>query len=192
MRSEIAQAVDALIKSGKINEGDGGVVLPNFNLIDIYPIFKHSFSPKAQATMDNKTMHQVYQYNVVGHGGMLTLLGRLGLVTCAMYKEQDSSQIYFRKADLVNYVAIRATKDKLPLAIEKVINTVNEVADKGFTKASLVQLGVLELHPIDLPEPEYAVISYITLTRKGIDYVDQNPSLKEMFIDEGGMPVRLT
>jgi len=163
--------------------------MPGFKMTDIYPIFANSFSPKATATLQNKTHNLVHQYNEIHYAGrLMRLLGKLGVKTCSGYKD-ESLDLYVRRADMVRYVASRADKANLPKAIEKVIATVNHLADKDFTKASMVQLGVLELMPVDRPEPEYVVLSYITLTEKGFEYVQNN--MPQMFVEEAGIPNRV-
>jgi len=184
----ISQAIDALIRSGK-EEGDP-LTLPAFQQLDIYPMFEHAFSDKAKKTMSLKTDSLLHQYNEpLDSAYILTMLGNLGLKTCARYKGLNPVDMYIRKTDLIHFVASRAIKDKLPIAINKVIATVNDVADNGFTKVCLVQLSVIETVPIDLPEPEFIVISYISLTEKGSQYVVQN--WPDMFIPEGGIPQRV-
>lgn len=183
----IAQALNDLIKSGKTDEPTT-LSAPGFNMVDIYPIFEHSFNEKAKATFAKKADSLIFQYNEkYPQGAILHLLGKLELKTCKQFK--DEVNVYIRKFDKVCFMASRATKDKLPEAIEKVIAAVNDVADKDFTKAYMVQLGVLELMPVDLPEPEYVVISYITLTDKGEAYAKLHHA--DVLINEGGIPLRI-
>jgi len=190
MPLDIAHAIQELIRSGK-TEGDGDVtVMPGFKTVDIYPIFEHAFTEKAKATLLNKTNNQLYQYNrKIVAGPALILLGKLGLKTCKMWADATPDGMYVRDFDLVHYAASRATKEKLPQAIMRVIDTVNIVAEKDFTKAALVQLSVIELARVNTPEPEFVVISYVTLTKKGAEYVAQHMS--DRFIPEGGLPDRI-
>ena len=188
MPSDIILAINALIKSGK-QEGNP-LTLPTFNTIDIYPIFEHAFSENAKATLANKTVNLVHQYDRKCHEGPLkVMLAKLGIKSCASYLVVDPKNMYVRDCDLVNFVALRATQDDLPKAIEQVISTVNHLADKGFTKATLVQLSLLPIAVVDMAEAEFVVISYITLTRKGMEYARLN--MPEMFVEEGGMPNRV-
>lgn len=188
MRSEIILAINELIKSGK--EEGNALNLPTFKTIDIYPMFRHLFSPKAQATLSNKTNDLIYQFNKPIHGAsVLALLGRLNLKTCAAYKDKDSANLYTRESNLVYFIGLRASKEKLPVAIERVVAAVNDLADKDFTKAYLVQLSVIEFAQVDNNEPEFGVVSYITLDNKGAAYMKQN--LKGMFTNEGGLPTKV-
>ena len=158
-------------------------------MVDIYYIFDHAFSEKAKVAMSNKIQDLVYQYNEkIEVAQLFKLLGRLGFQRYESFINVES-EVYLRQVDLVHFIARSATKEDLPKAIESVIATVNHVADLNFTKASLVQLGVIEMHRFDKIDPEFAVFSYITLTQKGSDYVKQN--LSDMFISEGGVPKRI-
>lgn len=73
--------------------------------------------------------------------------------------------------------------------VMKVIDTVNHVASMGFTRASLAELGLLEIESPDRPEREYVVMSYITLTPTGEQYVEV--SMPNMFTREGELPTRV-
>jgi hypothetical protein len=161
--------------------------MPGFNMVDVYSIFSHSFSSKAKETLDKKAEQLVYQYNEEDKAGRVKrLLGRLGLNSCVAYKDLNPDEMWQRKFDSVHFVSSKATKEQLPKAIEKVIATVNHVADKGFTKASMVQLSVLETRDVSKAESHFIVLSYITLTTKGADYVKQH--MPKMFVVEGGIP----
>lgn len=188
MRSkDISQALSDLISSGNV-DSDPTYMVPGFKVSDIYPIFKHRFNEKALKTLENRTHNQIYEYNdEIPAGKSLVILGKLGLKSCKKFTNGDA--LYTRKIDCVRFIASRTTKDKLHTAVEKVIATVNHLADKGFTKASLMQLGVLEIMPIDRPEKEFIVLSYITLTEKGYKYVQNQ--LPNMFVEEAGIPKRI-
>src|ERR1035437_10154774 len=127
MSSEIVRAIYALIKSGK--EEGNPLTLPGFNTIDIYPMFERAFSEKAKATLNVKADNLLHQYNRKQYEGpMLIMLGKLGLKSCTDYAKLDHKDMWVRDFDLVHFASLRATKDKLPQAIEKVIATVNRVA----------------------------------------------------------------
>lgn len=177
----ISLALRDLIRSGKTDTNPvyGG---PQFNTVDIFPIFRHSFSEKALRSLDNKANSIIYQYNkTLLTPGLGKLLSKLNLKTC---KDMEHG-FYVRRYDKVECIASRAIKDKLHQAVEKVINTVNHLADKDFTRASLTPLSVLETHPVSRSEPEYIVLSYITLTERGVQYTMQN--LAKMFAPEGSI-----
>jgi hypothetical protein len=187
MSSEIVQAVNALIKSG--NDEGIPLTLPNFQVGDIYSIFEHLFTEKAKISIAKHTPNLIYQYNERTYNtDLCTILGKLGLKTCREYKD-GSSVNFIRACDIVHYAASRATKNNLYKAVEKVIAAVNHVAEKDFTKASLVKLSTIQVRPIDSAELEYVVVSYITLTKEGADYVKNNMS--DVFVAEGMLPLRV-
>jgi hypothetical protein len=162
--------------------------MPGFEMTDIYPIFKGYFNEKAIKALENKTEHLVHQYNEK-LPEWLRLLGKLNLKSCEYYKDIDADQLYVRKADLVHFAVARAGIEKLDVAINRVINSVNHVADMGFTRAALVPFSILKIYPPDRPEPDFLVISYVTLSQKGSTYVKNN--MKNVFVEEGGITERI-
>ena len=189
MQSEIVQAVNALIKSG--NEEGNPLTLPGFQTTDIYPIFEHAFTEKAKTCLALPATSLIHQYNDIDyHGRIKVLLGKLRLQSCVLEKDLPMDDMWVRRYDLVHYAALRAAKENLPKAIERVIEAVNYVAEKNFTRASLVKLSIVEAarSPESL-DTEYIVVSYITLNDKGAVYVANNMS--DIFIKEGGMPMRV-
>jgi hypothetical protein len=158
--------------------------------VDIYPIFKHLFSEKAIKTLENKTSEQVYQFNLCVPQPLI-LLAKLGIKSCSMFKNEtfNGEPLYVRKIALVQFAAALASKDKLYKAVERIVLAINDVADRDYTRASLVQLSVIELANPMQPEPDYMVISYVTLSDRGKAYVDAN--LPGIFIANGAMPVRV-
>lgn len=179
---DIRSMVKDLIKNGKFNETPT-YFHPEFKSTDIYDIFKHRFNEKAVATLENKTHQLIYQYNKqIQPAKIFYVLWKFGLKSCAAFGDPD--QQYVRAFDVVRFVGSRAIKDKLPEAIDKVINTVNWCADQGFTKAAMVKLDIVEFMPVSRAEPEYAVVSYITMTEKGYEAAKQ--FLPNMFHEECG------
>lgn len=188
MLSGIAQAINALIKSG--NEEGNPLTLPGFKTVDIYQTFEHLFTKKAKASMEKHSESLIYQYNEVDYNSKVCfVLAKLGLRSCSKYGDINPVNAYIRKCDVVHFAACRATKNNLHKAVERVVAAVNHVTAKDFTKASLVKLSTVELMPVNASEPEYAVISYITLTQKGSEYVKNN--LSDIFIPEGGIPMKV-
>ena len=188
MPSDIVLAINALIKSGK-QEGDP-LNFPTFETIDIYPVFEHAFSEKAKVTLSHKTDSLIHQYNRPVHGAShLVMLGKLGVKSCADFKDKDPKEMWVRDFDKVNFIGNSATKEKLPLAIENVIKTINDVADRGFTKAHLVQLTIVPFAVANSIDQEFGVVSYITLTREGEDYVTKN--MPNMILKEGYTPTKV-
>jgi hypothetical protein len=185
--SPISQALLALIKSGNANN-QGLLSVPAFNQIDIYPIFRHLFNEKAIQALDNKTKELVHQYIYVCPNWLI-MLGKLNLSSCKMYKDFAFDELIMRRIDLVHFAVVRTGKENLDKALNKIIGAVNHVADMGYTRAALVPLAIMELTTIDRPEPDYAIMSYLTLSDKGSKYVEQH--MKDVFVKEGDITPRI-
>jgi hypothetical protein len=188
MRSEIAQAVESLIKSGNADNEPQRLSVPGqLQVLDIYPHMRHLFSPAAQLTLNNVTNNTIYQYNEAcmetPEDKLVHLLAKLSL------KSSETKANYIRKADVVRYFgSLASTQEQIPQAVEKIISTINTVADLGFTKATLYGLGIVQIFPEPLKQ-EYIVFSYVTLTETGKIYAETN--LKNMLTEEGAIPKRV-
>jgi len=179
----------ALVKEELANPGstDGNaIVLPQFQKDDIYPIFKNHFSANAQKAFGVKAHQLVHQRNrIIMNEGLGDLLRKLGLRSC----KDIHGGIYIREYDLVHYCASRTDKATIFRGVEKVIATVNHLADQGFVTAVMVELSVIRFMPVaPRIDPEYCVISYIALNGAGQAYA--KTMLPKMFIEEGGLPER--
>jgi hypothetical protein len=186
MPSGISEALHDLIKSGNADNEPAVLSRETFVTIDIFPHFAHLFTPKALETLNNQTNSVLHQYNEVVKdppNNLKSLLTKLGL------KSTIDKVDWVRKADLVHFFGSTAKEEDLAKAIEKVILAVNEVADKGFTKVSLLKLSVIPFAAQPDMEREFAVVSYISLDKAGEEYVENN--LKNMVFPEGGVPVKV-
>jgi hypothetical protein len=179
----------ALVKEEIANPGstDGNpIVLPQFQKDDIYPTFKKYFNANAQKAFAVKAHQLVHQRNrMIINDGLGDLLRKLDLKSCKDIK----GGIYIRECDLVFFCGSRTDKATIYRGVEKVIATVNHLADQGFITAVMVELSVIRFQPVaPRIEPEYCVISYIALNGAGQVYA--KTMLPKMFIEEGGVPER--
>ena len=157
-----------------------------FPLLNIFPQFRDCFSEIAQQVLDNRHKGLVYEHNrIVMTPGLGLLLNKLGLYSCRTMQHG----LTIRQFDHMNYIGSLCSKDTLYLAIEKVISVVNELMNKGFGKATLEPLSIIQIVPINKPEPEYIVLSYITLTQAGVTYA--TAKMPKMIMLEGTIPNRV-
>lgn len=186
MRSDMVQALSDLIKSGDADtEGTITHTIPGFKVDNVYPIFKHYFNQEAQKAFATKAMSLIHQREIVViTPGLGNLLKKLGLKSCQNLGDGYSR----RELDMVSFCASMADRANVHKSVEKVITAVNDLAARGYITASLMELGVLALAPVDKPEPDYVVISYVALTQAGQAYVKQN--MPKMFVDEGSTAER--
>lgn len=196
MPSGITLAIRDLIKSGNADKEPATLTVhAGFDIQDIYPLMKHLFNPQAVATLENKTHSMIHQFaEYVGPKGfenfhkVESLMEKLGLRS--VQKQYTlTGDWWVRNCDKVNLFGSTCSLETMPKAVEKVIVAINDVASRGFTKASLMSLGVMQFLPVDKPDPQYLVLSYITLTQAGEQYVAQN--MPKMTFYEGGIPERV-
>jgi hypothetical protein len=190
MPSAITQAIGNLIKSGNADNEPQTLTTPGqITVIDVYPQLQHLFNKNAQKTLNNKIFNMIHQYNeltdeVETRGKLMSLLYKLKI------ESVEDKLSYVRKCDVVFFFGSTVdSKDKLPLALDKVINALNKVADLGYTKGTMLPLGVVKLDFLDPCTDKWVVISYVTLTDVGKKYVDQN--MPNMLFEEGGIPHNL-
>lgn len=162
------------------------ITLPQFQMDNIYPTFEKYFNANVKKAFAVKSTQLVHQRNrLIMNEGLADLLRKLGLKSC----KDIQGGIYIRECDLVCFCASRTDKATIYKGVEKVIATINHLADKGFVTATMIELGVIRFMPVaPRIDPEYCVISYVALTTTGQAYVDAN--MPKMFIKEGGMPER--
>jgi hypothetical protein len=170
MQSGIAHAIQDLIKNGNPTNPTE----PYFDVVNAYPIVKHLFNEKAVKTLENKTVHLVYQYKeYIGPKGLdkvVALLAHLGVG-----KNIKIDLDWIRKADLVYTFGFTYYQKDTEIALNKIVSAINTVADLDFTKASMMPLGILKLMPTEGElEEKLCVFSYVSLTESGKQYVDEH------------------
>lgn len=186
MQFAVHQAVENLIKRGDADNEPLTLSTPGkLQFLDLYPQVRHLFSDKATQTLDNQTYSMYHQYDVqlveVPQDAVAHLLYKVGVKSSEKYVK------YLRRADAVySFGSFAVGKDSATKAVEKIISTVNTVANMGFTKATLYPLGILKLNLDDPTREEYVVVSYVTLTEEGKKYVDDN--MPKMLAEEGAIP----
>lgn len=165
--------------------------LPNFGFKDDYEANKHLFHPAALEVFKTQTPHMIYQYNDSDHPypefyDTIELLGLLGLKS-AYHNPLEGT--FTRKIAVVQHFGFVCDKKDIDKARRKVINIVNDMAASGWLKASLCNLGSMELavNPM-FPsiKNRVAVFSYVAIKHDCERYV------KDLYgnamFKEGGMP----
>lgn len=168
--------------------------IPGFEHDDVYPIFKKYFNAKAKLAMANKASDIHHMYDVqVGHDKLWSLLSSLGIKR-AKEDIENNNIGYKRQSVKINYLAIRSDRNDLPKAIERLVFSINTLADLGFLRASMIELGVIRFAPAPNMDfmsltPEVAVMSYLTLSPAGEQWIATN--MPGLSVQNGQMPVRL-
>lgn len=163
--------------------------LLNFQLDNVYPIFEKYFNDKAKLAMSNKTDGFTYSYpvNRDHHFKLLTLLSQLGLKKPKGALAGGALNLV--AYDMVYVFGVRCDRPDMVKAIEHLIVSINHLASKGFLKASMVELGVIRFEHVPGKPDEVAVLSYLTLDKKGEKYVAAN--MPSITVTEGNLPTRL-
>jgi hypothetical protein len=164
--------------------------LPHFKLDNVYPIFEKYFNGAAKKAMQTKTDSFYYSY-YVDHGTtnkLMTLLSHLNLRSAkeAVDKNLFSPSIAM---DKIHFFAIRCERTDIVKAVEHMILSINHLADKGFIKASMVELGVIKFEHVPGKADEVAVLSYLSLDKNGENYV--GTFMPNLIVAEGCVPTRL-
>jgi hypothetical protein len=189
MQSGVIQAIGELVRKEIANPGSADAektayIIPGAKSDNVYPIFKHYFNAEAQKVMDIKANGMYHQRErIIITPGLGSLLNKLGLKSC----RDAQNGVYLRELDSVCFCASMADRLNVHKAVENVIKTVNNLASRGYITATMVELSVVHLN-VDKPEPDYAVLSYVALTKAGQVYVTQN--MPKMFVREGEVPER--
>lgn len=189
MPSDMVQAIGDLIKSGNADNEPTQLKAEPIEVVEVYNEFKHLFNNKARRTLNNRVHSLLHQYNqpMDETARLFVILGKLGIESAKRQMSLGNLN-FIRKFDVMYFFGSRASREKVGDALTKVINAINIVADLGYTKSSLLPLGILkirELPPSTLED--FIVVSYITLTEEGKNYVD-SCDLKNMLFAEGGVP----
>lgn len=168
--------------------------LPNFGFNDDYAANEHLFHPAAKELFKTQTQQLLYQYNESDHPypelwDTIELLGLLGLKS-AYHNPLEGT--FTRKVAVVQHFGFVCDKKDIDKARRKVINIVNDMAASGWLKASLCNLGSMELgtNPM-FPsiKNRVAVFSYVAVKH------DHEGDVKNLYgnamFKEGAMPPEL-
>lgn len=184
LRSEVRPVVQKLISSGLLRQIPNSPELFSEN---IYPYLRFLFTDKAGTALHNKVHHTVHQRNeVAGHEGLVGFLSKLNIKS-ATVSIQAGHHGYKRVIDMVNYFGGSAREDNLDLALTSVINTINDLAERGYITGAMAPLSIIRLARPDIYENYYCVVSYVAINSAGQVYVDNN--LQHIAFKEGNCPI---
>jgi hypothetical protein len=150
--------------------------------------FINFFNAEAQEILKNQCDSLIYQYNeVVNDGAYLynTIeLLRLLKVT----KDNPATNSYIRKAAAVNFFGVTCKVNEVVPGIHKIVDAVNDMAKNKWLKASLYNLGMLELasDPLTPSTKRFVIFSYLAVDDKYQQDVDK--AYGHLKFAEGGIP----
>ena len=164
--------------------------LPHFKLDNIYPIFEKYFNDAAKKVMANKTDSFNYTY-YVDNGTTTKLVQLLSLLNLRTAKNAIDKNLFNPSVemDMVHVFGIRCDRSDIVKVVERLILSINHLADKGFLKASMIELGVIKFEHVPGKPDEVAVLSYLSLDKHGEKYVSIN--MPNITVKEGNLPTRL-
>lgn len=181
MRSDIMQAVGALARNPN---DEKAFYMPGFNINNIYPIFQRYLNQNAldafKNQMNGAVLHEAEEVITLGLGNFLK---KLKFKSC---KDHGSGYIrhHIYKARVC---ASRADKANTVKAVEKVLKTINALADKKYIKGVYMPLGVITVQMVNQPEPEYIVMSHFAMTPEGEQYAFIN--MPKMWVEDDNMGI---
>lgn len=147
------------------------------------------FTDKAAKALHIKVIHLLNQRNEMrGHLGLAALLSLLNIMSA---KEAiDSGKIGWQRiCDLVTYFGSACSEDNLSLGIQKVVDTLNDLADKDHVTGAMCPLSIITLDIAVGIDRQHAVVSYVALTDAGQKYAKLiHP---DMLLKEGEVPMKV-
>lgn len=189
--SDLRQQLASLAEAEQKKLSTTAYTIPGFKHDDIYPIFKKYFNPKAQLAMANKASDTNHVYDVqVGHEKLWQFLAKLGIKKAK--EDLDNNNIgYKRQVVKIHYLAIRSDRTDLVKAVERLIVSINTMADLGFLRASMFELAVLRLaqDPMNPTKDEAIVVSYLTVSPAGEQWLAAN--MPKLSAQPGQLPARV-
>ncbi len=156
---------------------------------NIYPSMRRYFTDKAAKALHKKCPTMLNQRNEeVGHSGLAELLSKFDIKSAR--EALDSGTMgYKRVVDCVMFLGSACSREELGLSAEKLIVTINDLADKGYITGAMAPLSIIELAEVVPADIRYAMISYVAITEKGQKYAESVHA--DRFFKEGGMPTKV-
>ena len=166
--------------------------LPEMQTYDIYEVFKNKFTDDANNAMLIRTYGLINERDeqFLDMSGFFDFLAKTGNHAVTDELRYRYSGSYCRVIDKVIFLARMATVNKLEVAVDRVCNSVNRLAKRGYVTAAFAPLLCIKTHRISRREkPKVIVVSYVAVTQEGELYAAKN--LSKTVIDEGGRPNRI-
>ena len=191
LKNEISQAVLDLISKNKW-EQPSQLSAPVPIAENLYPLCKHLFTARARIYLERPTNSLIYQYNRPTEPKAALLNFLWYLLDKPAQREMieranaDPSVGYVRDLDVVEFVGSTCEVKDIHRAVEKVVTVINHFSDKGFMKASLMPLCMINFADMPGKPRKLAVLSYISLTKEGSAYAKTYKP--KMMFSEGGVP----
>lgn len=185
-RNDLKPVVQKLIDSGFsfVQHDDAHGVLNSNN---IYPVLRPFFTKRAGKILHVKVRNLIHSRNEeCGHEGVASLLHKLQIKAATV--KLESGQIgWHRVMDMVNFFGLTADEHNVDAAIAKTINTINDLAERGYITGAMAPLSIIQLQTTDFFSKSYCIVSYLAVNSAGQLYVDSN--LQDMIFKEGGTPL---
>ena len=186
MQQQIRKAVKNLISNPTTFNSSAPINTHPFQTtIDLYPTYKHLFNGEARIAFNTKTYNMIHQYNEKTGPSTLyevtLLLEKLGLKSA---KNNTFSGNYTRKCAIVMCFGFTCQLSEVDDATKKLITTVNDIAFGRRIRASLYNLGRMDLHG----GKECVVFSYLAIPSEHEEDVKKNYGWIQF--PEGGVPPR--
>lgn len=167
---------------------------PEMKTIDLYDMFKHKLTPKARQAIESVKVcqlgHERMQLKVEGISDFFILLRKTGNRAVTDDIIDKYSDQYEPKLDLVKYIGRTATLNKLEVAVDRVCNSLNKLAKRGYITGALTPLMGIKLHRISKREKQkICVVSYVAITTAGQEYMKEK--MKGCTFEEGGYPKKV-
>jgi hypothetical protein len=152
--------------------------------------FSFMFNEDAKELFKVQSQNLIHQYNEIVDDraylyNLVELLGLLGLKSC---QNNPYGQFYVRKVAKVRYFGTLCKANEVIPGIHKIINAINHMASQKWLKASLYNLGMMELasDPLDPSTKRFVIFSYLAVSPDHEQDVDL--FAKGIEFQEGAVP----
>ena len=185
IQSQIRKAIKSLISSPTTFNPSTQIFHPFEKTFDMYPTYQKMFNSEAKIAFATKANTMVHQYNEKNGPSTLyevtLLLEKLGLKSAQNNKFNSN---YIHKYAIVMCFGFTCQLSEADDATKKLIIAINDIALNKRIKASLYNLGRMDLHG----DKECVVFSYLAIPSEYEEDVKKNYS--QIQFPEGGLPPR--
>ena len=188
----IAAAVKDMMDSGSQVYDPKNPNAPKINAHNLYDLFKHKLTQEARKALEVKTTSLIHQRNeeVPDLNPFLKFLEKTGNAGVTDRVKSQYSGGYRRIVDKVIFLGKITTIGRLNIAVDRVCNGLNRLAEKGYITASLAPLiGITLMRTSKRQKPKIIVTSHFAITAEGEKYV--NEKMKKDVFQEGGIPSKI-
>lgn len=183
---DMMNQIQDMISTNRVDEPKQ-LSYPTFEAVDLTAEIDALLTDKAKTALKTQTFSTVHQYNEPVSSIALfqvTMGSFLDKLKVKYADEVANTSPYIRKATTVKYFGITVNAADIDKGIAEITNFINDLASKGFIKASLSTPM-----SIQLADEKIAIVTYLAIDDADMTWVQSNYS--KLIFQEGGVPMEL-